>query len=65
MTKKLDVFSMQIVANYLRNYTDFDNIICVCKKFEFILDRFRINPIPLTSNSKRLFKYIETQQLFF
>ena len=51
-TKQLDVFSMQIVANYLKKETDFENIIQVCKKFEFLLDRMRINPIQITKSNK-------------
>ena len=48
MTKQLDPFSIQIVANYLKLKSDFLNIIQVKKQFQYILDRFRINPIPIT-----------------
>ena len=65
MTKKLDVFSIQIVANYLKYKEDFLNIIQVKKQFKYVLDRFRINPIPITNDTKNLFKCLDTQQFFW
>ena len=62
---QLDVFSIQIVANYLKLKSDFLNIIQVKKQFECLLDRFRINPIPITKETKNLFQCIDTQQIFW
>ena len=61
---QLDPFSMQIIIHYFKYDSDFENIIQVAKKFAFLLDRLRINPIPLTKFNKRLFPLIETQQIF-
>ena len=63
--KHLDPFHMQIVAHYLKYKKDFLNIIQVKKDFQFLLDRFRINPIPITKKTKKLFKYLDTQQFFY
>ena len=60
MTKQLDPFSIQIVANYLKCKEDYLNIIQVKKQFQYVLDRFRINPIPITEETKNLFQCIET-----
>ncbi|ELP92453.1 hypothetical protein EIN_523310 [Entamoeba invadens IP1] len=40
------------------------NIILVCKKYQHVLDRIRMNPIQITSKTKNLFKFIQTQQFF-
>ena len=64
MTKQLDPFSIQIVANYLKYKEDYLNIIQVKKQFQYVLDWFRINPIPITEETKNLFQCIETQQVF-
>ena len=61
----LDVFSIQIVANYLKLKSDFLNIIQVKKQFRYVLDRFRINPIPITRETKNLFQCLDTQQIFW
>ena len=61
---KLDVYSAQIVAQYLKSKDDFLNIIQVKKLFKNLLDRMRINPIPITNETKSLFQYLNTQQLF-
>ena len=61
---KLDVYSAQIVAQYLESKDDFMNLIQVKKLFQNILDRFRINPIPITEETKNLFQCLDTQQLF-
>jgi len=39
----------------------FLNIIQVNKQYEYLLDRFRINPIPITENTKNLFQCLDTQ----
>ncbi|ELP94572.1 hypothetical protein EIN_042410, partial [Entamoeba invadens IP1] len=62
--KRLDVFSMQIVTKYLVNYTDFINVVCVSKKYQYVLDRIRINPIQITPNNMKLFPNIQTLNLF-
>ena len=61
---KLDVYSAQIVAQYLKSKEDFLNIIQVKKLYKNLLDRMRINPIPITNEIKSLFQYLNTQQLF-
>ena len=60
---KLDVYSMQIVVHYLKIKQDFLNVICTNKKFEYVLDRLRINPIIVNAYNRSLFPYIQTQQL--
>ena len=65
MTRQLDPFHIQIVCNYLKFKEDFLNIIQVKKQFEFLLDRFRINPIPITKETEKLFKFLDTQQIFY
>ena len=52
---KLDVYSAQIVAQYLKSKEDFLNIIQVKKMYKNLLDRMRINPIPITNETKSLF----------
>ena len=64
MTKQLDPFHLQIVSTYFQSPQDFINIIQIKKQFQYLLDRFRINPIPITQNSKNLFQYLDTQQIF-
>lgn len=61
---KLDPFNLQVVSFYLKSKRDFLNIIQVNKKYRFLLDRFRINPIKITNETQGLFKYLDTQQLF-
>ena len=63
--KRLDVFHIQVVAHYFKLKSDFINIIQVRKQFQYVLDRFRINPIPITKDTKNLFQYINTQQFFW
>ena len=63
--KKLDVYSIQIIAQYLKFKSDFLNIIQVRKQFQYVLDRFRINPIPITNDTKNLFQCLDTQQFFW
>ena len=62
---KLDAFHIQVVAHYFKLKSDFINIIQVRKQFQYVLDCFRINPIPITKHTKNLFKYIDTQQFFW
>ncbi|ELP83592.1 hypothetical protein EIN_078270 [Entamoeba invadens IP1] len=62
--KRVDVFSMQIVAKYFQFITDYLYIIQVCKKYKFLLDRFRINPIRISPKYKPLFTHIQTQIVF-
>ena len=64
MKGKLDPFHAQIISQYLKSKEDFLNIIQVKKDFQFLLDRFRINPIPITEETKQLFKCLDTQQIF-
>ena len=45
-------FSIQIVAHYLKYKEDFLNIIQVKKQFQYVLNRFGINPIPITEETK-------------
>ena len=44
--------------------TDFLNFIQVNKKFKYLLERLRLNPIPLTKETKKLFPNISHQQIF-
>ena len=64
-TKQLDVYHIQVVAHYFKFKSDFINIIQVRKQFQYLLDRFRINPIPITKETKNLFQYLDTQQFFW
>ena len=54
MTSKLNIHHIQSVAQYLKLKSDFINIIQVNKRFQHLLDRFRINPIPITKHTKKL-----------
>ncbi|KAL7722716.1 hypothetical protein QTN25_000326 [Entamoeba marina] len=58
--KSLDSYSLMIVSKYLKTETDFLNVICVCKKFCDLLDKFHYNPISPT----RLFHRMETQYIY-
>ena len=64
MKSKLDPFHLQIILNYLKTKQDFLNIIQVNKQYEYLLDRCRINPVPITNSTKNLFQYLDTQQIF-
>ncbi|ELP84579.1 hypothetical protein EIN_171540 [Entamoeba invadens IP1] len=59
---QLDIYSVQIVSNHFKTAEDYLNVICVCKKYQHLLDRFRYNPISVVST--RLFPYMETQHLY-
>ena len=48
MKGKLDPFNLQVVAKYFERKQDFLNVIQVNRKYENLLDRFRINNIPIT-----------------
>ncbi|ELP89694.1 hypothetical protein EIN_453340 [Entamoeba invadens IP1] len=62
MKTQLDIFSVQIVSKYFNKANDYLNIIQVCSKFKNLLDRFRYNPIPISS--MKLFPCIQTQYLY-
>ena len=64
MQSKLDPFHLQIVSQFFKTKTDYINLISVKKLFSELLDRFRINPIPITKETKNLFQYLDTQQIF-
>ncbi|ELP85722.1 hypothetical protein EIN_331230 [Entamoeba invadens IP1] len=64
MSHQIDSFSMQIILFYFNEPADFLSLIQVCKKFVFLLDRFRINPIRITQHTVKLFPNIQTQQIF-
>ena len=64
MKSKLDPFHLQIVSHYFKTKIDLLNVIQITKKYQYLLDRFRINPIPITNKTKNLFHYLDTQQLF-
>ena len=61
---KLDPYHLQIVVYYFKFKSDFLNVIQVRKQYQNILDRFRINPIPITKHTKNLFQCLDTQQFF-
>ena len=61
---KLDPYHLQIVAHYFKFKSDFLNVIQIKKQYQYLLDRFRINPIPITKHTKKLFKCLDTQQFF-
>ncbi|EKE42028.1 leucine rich repeat protein, BspA family protein [Entamoeba nuttalli P19] len=61
----LDIYSLQIVTQYLTSKYDFINIIQTTKKYMFILDRFRVNPIRITSFVKNLFHFLDTQIVYY
>ena len=65
MTSKLNIHHIQSVSQYFKFKSDFINIIQVKKQFQYLLDRFRINPIPITKETKNLFQYLDTQQFFY
>ncbi|KAL7711803.1 Leucine rich repeat containing protein BspA family protein [Entamoeba marina] len=60
--KQLDSYSMMIVSKYFKHQLDYIHMICVCKKFSDILDKFHYNPI--TVQNTKLFKNMETQHLY-
>ena len=64
MKSKIDPFHAQIVAQYFKRKEDYINFILIKKDFEYILDRFRINPIPITNDTQKLFQFLDTQQVF-
>ena len=45
--KKVDNYSILIVAKYLQTPQDYINLVCVCKNFKKTLKKFRYNPIPV------------------
>ncbi|KAL7712073.1 Leucine rich repeat containing protein BspA family protein [Entamoeba marina] len=59
---KVDSYSALIFAKYFQNKNDFINLICVNSKFKETTEKFRYNPIPITS--LKLFPKIQTQHLY-
>ena len=60
--KKVDNYSILIVANYLQSKEDYINLICVCKNFKKTLKKMRYNPISVTST--KLFPYMQTHYIY-
>ena len=60
--KKVDNYSILIVAKYLQQPDDYINLVCVCKNFKKTLKKFRYNPIPVRSTT--LFPLMQTQYLY-
>ena len=61
-TIKLDSYSLLICSKYLTSKSDFINVIQVCKQYRETLDKFRFNPIRISSTT--LFPLMETQYLY-
>ena len=64
MKSNLDPFHAQIVLQFFKSKEDFINFISIKKLYSELLDRFRINPIPITEETQNLFQYLDTQQKF-
>ncbi|ELP91116.1 hypothetical protein EIN_269120 [Entamoeba invadens IP1] len=62
MKSQMDIYSLQIVAKYFLLVEDYINVIQVNKKFQYLTDRFRYNPISISS--LKLFPFIETLHLY-
>ncbi|ELP94607.1 hypothetical protein EIN_497870 [Entamoeba invadens IP1] len=60
--KRLDRYSMMIVSKYFKTKEDYLNMITVCKDYQYILDQFHYNPIPV--KNKALFPQLETQHFY-
>ena len=60
--KKVDNYSILIVAKYLQTSQDYINLVCVCKNFKKTLKKFRYNPIPV--HNTNLFPLMQTQFLY-
>ena len=60
--KKVDNYSILIVAKYLQTPQDFINLVCVCKNFKKTLKKFRYNPIPV--HNTKLFPLMQTQFIY-
>ena len=60
--KKVDNYSILIVAKYLQQPQDYINLVCVCKNYKKTLKKFRYNPIPV--HSTKLFPLMQTQYLY-
>ena len=61
--KKVDNYSILIIAKYLQSEQDYINLVCVCKNFRKTLKKFRYNPIPVTST--KLFPLMQTHYLYY
>ena len=60
--KKVDNYSILIVAKYLQQPEDYINLICVCKNYKKTLKKFRYNPIPV--HNTNLFPLMQTQFIY-
>ena len=60
--KKVDNYSILIVAKYLQQPEDYINLICVCKNYKKTLKKFRYNPIAVPST--KLFPLMQTQYIY-
>ena len=60
--KKVDNFSILIVAKYLQSPQDYINLVCVCKNYKKTLKKFRYNPIPV--HNTNLFPLMQTQYIY-
>ena len=61
--KKVDNYSILIVAKYLQTPEDYINLICVCKNYKKTLKKFRYNPIPV--HNTNLFPLMQTQYIYY
>ncbi|ELP94535.1 hypothetical protein EIN_116460 [Entamoeba invadens IP1] len=62
--KRLDVFTGMIVSKYFASLNDFIAFEQVCTKFKNTLNRFHINPIPITKKMIKHFPQIETLNIW-
>ena len=63
-SSKIDPYHANVIVKYLKTKEDFINFIQIKKQFKLVLDRIRINPIPITKETKNLFQFLNTQQIF-
>ncbi|KAL7720929.1 Leucine rich repeat protein bspa family [Entamoeba marina] len=61
-TTIIDKYSIMIVGKYLRDASDYINLVCVNSKYSDLLEMYHFNPISI--KSKTLFPRIETQHLY-
>ena len=61
--RKVDSYSILIVAKYFQCEQDYLNIIQVCKNYKKTLKKFRYNPIPIIN--LKLFPLIQTQYIYY
>ena len=60
--KKVDNYSILIVAKYLQSQEDYINLVCVCKNYKKTLKKFRYNPIAV--HNTKLFPLMQTQYIY-